>query len=155
VRARPPHYGVGPERARLACWLLDTAIDLLDDLAGSEPAQVLLHGDFHHRNILSAGREPWLPIDPLPMVGDPAYDAVQYLLFRMGDLADPQDTWDRVIGQFCSALGVDGERVRAWLFARLVSDAIATHAEDGATVASLEAGRGDLWAARLMHRLRA
>ncbi len=135
-------------------WLLDTAVELLDQLAKRSPADVLLHGDFHHENILSADREPWLVVDPLPMVGDPAYDAVQYLLFRKGDLADPVTEWVHVIDEFCIRLGVDAERVKAWTFARLISDALESCVE-GTSVSELEARQSDLWSARLVHRLRA
>jgi streptomycin 6-kinase len=41
---------------------------------------VLLHGDLNPTNILSAEREPWLAIDPKPMVGDPAYDGPRLVL---------------------------------------------------------------------------
>lgn len=85
---------------------------------------------------------------------DPAYDAVQYLLLRKGDLADLEAEWEPIIHPFCSGLGIDSERVTAWLFARLVSDAIAARGEEGESVASLEAIQGDLWSARLVHRLR-
>lgn len=134
-------------------WLLDTAVDLLSQLSRSGPAEVLLHGDFHHENILSAKREPWLAIDPLPMVGDPAYDAVQYLLFRKGDLADPTTEWTTAIGQFCARLDLDRERVKAWSFARLVSDALTAYTQ-GITLTELEARQGDLWSARLVDHLR-
>lgn len=134
-------------------WLLDAAVELLDHLTGPGPADVLLHGDFHHANILSAERQPWLAVDPLPMVGDPAYDPVQYLLFRKGDLADPATEWGGVIAQFCAGLALDTERVKAWMFARLVSDALAACAE-GRTRTELDAWQGDLWSARLVHRLR-
>jgi streptomycin 6-kinase len=140
--------------ARIDQWLVDTAIDLLTELSTSGPDDVLLHGDLHHHNILSSYREPWLAIDPLPMLGDPAYDVVQYLLFRKGDLADPELKWGLVIKQLSSGLGVDAERVKAWLFARLVSDAVAAHTKEGKTIASLEARQSDLWSARLVHRLR-
>jgi streptomycin 6-kinase len=134
-------------------WLLDTAIELLGQLSESGPAEVLLHGDFHLDNILSAERQPWLAIDPLPMIGDPAYDAVQYLLFRKGDLADPAIEWAGVIARFCARLDVDIERVKAWLFARVVSDALAAYLA-GRTVTELEARQSDLWTARLVHHLR-
>ncbi|GAA5004691.1 aminoglycoside phosphotransferase family protein [Actinopolymorpha pittospori] len=134
-------------------WLLDTAVDLLGWLSRSGPAEVLLHGDFHLDNILSSKREPWLAIDPLPMVGDPAYDAVQYLLFRKGDLADPRTEWARAIARFCARLDLDPERVKAWTFARLVSDALAAYTE-GIPLPDLEAHQGDLWSARLVHHLR-
>ena len=134
-------------------WLLDTSVELLAELSESGPAEVLLHGDFHHANILSAERQSWLAIDPLPMVGDPTYDAVQYLLFRKGDLADPVADWNGVIARFCARLGLDTERVKAWTFARLVSDGLAEYAL-GAPRSALESWQGDLWSARLVHRLR-
>lgn len=132
--------------------LLDTAVEMLADLA-LPTAAVLLHGDFHQHNILAADRQPWLAIDPLPMVGDPNYDAVQYLLFRKGDLADPETNWGTQIRRFCALLGFDTERTKAWLFARLISDALAALTEEGATAAVLEQRQGDLWSARLVLRL--
>ncbi|HVX43360.1 MAG TPA: aminoglycoside phosphotransferase family protein [Mycobacteriales bacterium] len=132
-------------------WLLDSAVESLKSLTGGP--EVLLHGDFHLHNILAAEREPWLAIDPLPMIGDPAYDAVQYLLFRKGDLADPVRDWKEVMDRFCRRIDVDAERVRAWTFARLVTDALASYGE-GLPVTEMEAYQGDLWTARLVHRLR-
>lgn len=133
--------------------LSDAAVGLLAELSGSGPAEVLLHGDFHHANVLAAEREPWTAIDPLPMIGDPSYDVVQYLLFCKGDLADPASEWDGVIDRFCARLDLDAERVRAWLFARLVSDALASYC-DGMSLEELEARQGDLWSARLLRRRR-
>lgn len=130
--------------------LLDEAVEILGELSDATAA-VLLHGDIHHHNILSAARRSWLAIDPLPMIGEPAYDAVQYLLFRKGDLADPATEWGPVIARFCRLAGVDAERVMAWTFARLVSDAIAA-CEQGLPTDELEARHGDLWTARLIPR---
>lgn len=134
-------------------WLLAEAVEGLTYLAESTEPEVLLHGDTHHHNILSATRTPWLAIDPLPMLGEPGYDAVQYLLFRKGDLQDPVSEWDAVIASFCRLLEVDPNRVKTWIFVRLVSDAVAAR-EQGHAIADLEARNGDLWTARLVHRLR-
>ena len=35
--------------------------------------EVLVHGDFHHHNILASERG-YLAIDPKPMLGEPEYD---------------------------------------------------------------------------------
>ena len=83
----------------------------------------------------------------------PAYDAVQYLLLRQGDLANPRAEWRPVIDRFCSLLELDAERTKAWIFARLVSDAIAG-LERGLLVDEPNAHRGDLWTARLVNGLR-
>jgi hypothetical protein len=40
--------------------------------------ETLVHGDFHHHNILRSARGP-LAIDPKPMLGEPEYDVPSYL----------------------------------------------------------------------------
>jgi streptomycin 6-kinase len=47
---------------------------------GSTASPVLLHGDLNPTNVLAAEREPWLAIDPKPMVGDPAYDGPRVVM---------------------------------------------------------------------------
>jgi streptomycin 6-kinase len=84
----------------------------------------MLHGDFYPSNILSAEREPWLAVDPMPMLGNAAYDAVQYLLFRGGNVADRATEWSGHVRRVSSLFGVDQEDVRAWMFGKLVHDAL-------------------------------
>ena len=50
--------------------LLDTALEAIDDLLNTPGERVLLHQDLHADNVLRARREPWLAIDPKPLVGD-------------------------------------------------------------------------------------
>jgi streptomycin 6-kinase len=50
----------------------DEAISIVCRLAREE---VIVNWDLHLQNVLSAEREPWLLIDPKPLVGDPAFDA--------------------------------------------------------------------------------
>lgn len=53
---------------------------LARDLLGSAPPQpMLLHGDLHHDNIVSAQRAPWLAIDPKGVTGDPCYEVGPFL----------------------------------------------------------------------------
>jgi streptomycin 6-kinase len=74
--------------------------------------------DLHAGNVLRARRAPWLVIDPKPFVGDPAYDATQHLLNCSARLrSDP----DRLIRRFADLLSADHDRVRLWLFARVVT----------------------------------
>jgi hypothetical protein len=139
--------------ADLLLQLRSAACPTLLPILAAHDEDVLLHGDFHHHNILAAQRREWQAIDPLPAVGDAAYDAVQYLLFRKGDLAVPQIEWGAVIDKLCSLLEVDPERVKAWVFVRLITDALAA-LERGIPVQELDAEYGDLWTARLIQRLR-
>jgi streptomycin 6-kinase len=50
------------------------AESLFRELIASSESPVLLHGDLHHFNILSARRQPWLAIDPKGVAGEPAYE---------------------------------------------------------------------------------
>lgn len=134
--------------------LLDEALEMLHAARVAPENDVLLHGDTHHANILAAERQPWLAIDPLPMVGDPAYDAVQFLLFRKGDLADPETQWLPAVRHFCDVADLSAHRVLGWVFARLIGDALA-NLSGGLPLEKLEAHQDDLWSARLARELRA
>ena len=46
-------------------------------------AQIPLHGDMHHDNVLSSDRG-WLAIDPKGLVGDPAYDVANVFINPKG-----------------------------------------------------------------------
>jgi streptomycin 6-kinase len=68
--------------------LVDRANQLFLDLCASVERRVVLHGDLHHDNVLSATREPWLAIDPHGVVGDPGYDVGAMLYNPDPDLHD-------------------------------------------------------------------
>jgi streptomycin 6-kinase len=84
--------------------LVDAALDVLRDLDDGRP--VVLHGDFHGANVLRAERQPWLAIDPIPLVGEREFDAGS--LVR--DSRDPRAALEHVAAE----LGLDRERVRGW-----------------------------------------
>jgi streptomycin 6-kinase len=87
------------------------AAQLFSALPASSPRTVLLHGDFHQRNVLLSERG-WLAIDPSSMAGDPSFDVASFL---MNDMHDPATT-GRVDG-LADRLGLDRDRTRAWQFA--------------------------------------
>jgi streptomycin 6-kinase len=114
-------YATADAADRLDPGLARAGIALFRALPRTAGREVLLCTDLHGDNILAALRRPWLVIDPKPYVGDPAYDVLQHMLnceerlaagpaalaLRMADLA-----------------GLDGDRVRQWLFARSVQESI-------------------------------
>lgn len=110
--------------------LVDDAARALEQLSASMPPAVLLHGDLHPENILSAQREPWLSIDPAPTVGDPAFDLVRWSQFRHGEIftvgeyVDPSAEWLRHIERASEFAGVDADRVRRWALATYVEHAL-------------------------------
>ncbi len=100
---------------------IERGIDLLRTLPRDQAADaVLLHGDLHPGNILAAEREPWLVIDPKPLVGDPAFEPVQILTQRAGRIAEPPEP-DAVASRLTRIAGLvalDPERIGLWALAR-------------------------------------
>lgn len=99
--------------------LVRAGLRLFKELSRSASEERLLATDLHAGNVLRAQREPWLVIDPKPFIGDPAYDATQHLFNCEARLrSNPNGT----IRRFADLLGVDSERVRLWMFARVVAE---------------------------------
>ncbi|HVC79183.1 MAG TPA: aminoglycoside phosphotransferase family protein [Chloroflexota bacterium] len=91
------------------------------ELAASQPRRVLLHGDFHPGNVLAAQREPWLFIDPKPLVGEPAYDLAQWLYNRARFViqsADAVAILRQLIDRFAADLDLDPARIAGWAFVK-------------------------------------
>jgi streptomycin 6-kinase len=91
------------------------------ELASSQPCLVLLHGDFHPGNVLAAQREPWLFIDPKPLIGEPAYDLAQLLYNRARFLMQSDNavaTLRQQIDRFAADLGLDPARIAGWAFVK-------------------------------------
>jgi streptomycin 6-kinase len=84
---------------------------------GREQPDLVVHGDFHARNILRADREPWLAVDPKGYAGDPAYDAGTLRKARFPQLVAsdrPEKAALRMLDVFAEAAGLDRERVGRW-----------------------------------------
>jgi streptomycin 6-kinase len=80
-------------------------------LAESVPPTALLHGDLTPSNILDAGyRRGLVAIDPAPCLGDPAFDAVDLVMWQ----ADDVDIVGARAEQLASALGFETNRLLAW-----------------------------------------
>lgn len=97
--------------------LVDKAMHLRSSLLQSDDA-VLLHGDLHHDNILSAYREPYLAIDPKGVWGSRAYDLASFLMNPTGLSHHPN--LDKLLTQrldiFSEHLNLDKEELAAWGF---------------------------------------
>jgi len=133
-RTPPAPHPFRPLSAMIAHWTTETRVavsrwpdaglvgrglQLFEELSAPAPDDVVLATDLHAGNVLRAGNEPWLAIDPKPFVGDRAYDATQHLVnCRERVIAEP----DRTIRQFADLLEIDPQRVRLWLFARAAAE---------------------------------
>ncbi|MFI6229430.1 aminoglycoside phosphotransferase family protein [Micromonospora echinospora] len=92
--------------------LLDAARDLLSGLAPTQGEQVLVNQDLHAGNVLRAGREPWLVIDPKPLVGEREFSVVP--MVRGAELGHSPTAVRHRLDRLTAELGLDRERVRGW-----------------------------------------
>ena len=99
--------------------LLDSALEALIELPGTQGEQVMLHQDLHGDNVLAAQREPWLAIDPKPLVGEREFGIAPIVRSReLGhSRRDVLDRFDRLV----SELGLDRERARGWTIGQTIA----------------------------------
>lgn len=92
--------------------LLDAACALLADLIPSQGEQVLVNQDLHAGNVLRADREPWLVIDPKPLLGEREFGVVP--MVRGAELGHSPAAVRHRLDRLTADLGLDRQRVRGW-----------------------------------------
>ena len=106
---------------------------LFEEMSASSRGDVLLHGDLHQDNILSAERESWLAVDPKGVIGEPAYETGALLRNFWPDIlnvTNPTSLITRRIDRLSSELGFERERIYNRGFAQAVLSVI-WNVEDG------------------------
>jgi len=112
--------------------LLDYAVDVF---RSADPgAAHLVNQDLHGGNVLRAEREPWLVIDPKPLVGERDLDGVGLLRNAAPD-GSALRRWLAALTE----LGLDEERLRGWGVAHAL--AWGWDDRDGWSDVSIEAAR--------------
>ncbi len=94
-------------RVDRAVWEL--AVARAGRLLDSQSDVVLLHGDLHPGNVLDGGVRGLMAIDPKTCVGDPCYDAVDYVVEGAG-----RDGIEVRCTRVAAAYGLDVDRLRMW-----------------------------------------
>lgn len=112
--------GFGPFPKRL----VETAVSLRQDLLTYNVQPMLLHGDFHHENLLTAQRKPWLALDPKGVVGDPAYEVGAYLYNPQPDKVTQPNLIARRVDIFSETLDIDRQRLIQWGIVQAVLSAV-------------------------------
>ena len=112
--------GFGPFPRRL----VETAVSLRAELLADNISPRLLHGDFHHENVLTAQRQPWLALDPKGVIGDPAYEVGAYLYNPITENVLAQNLVTRRIDQFSEILHIDRQRLISWGIVQAVLSAV-------------------------------
>ena len=85
---------------------------VVSDLVASQGELVVCHQDFHSANVLRAQREPWLAIDPKPIVGEREFDTAA--LVRDRAPVAGAGLLRRRLDVLSDELGLDRERMRLW-----------------------------------------
>ncbi len=88
--------------------------------------KILLHGDVHFDNILSARRESFLLIDPKGVVGEIGYEIAVFVNDLAGwtkHLSNQKQILAAALKSFSQAFAVDSESLRKWAFAYAVLSA--------------------------------
>jgi streptomycin 6-kinase len=92
--------------------LVDAGAAAARDLSATQPDLVVCHQDFQGSNVLRAEREPWLAIDPKPIVGEPAFDVASLLRDRRWDIR--AGVIRRRLDVLAAELQLDRDRMRGW-----------------------------------------
>ncbi len=117
-RARPVHR-------RLPRRLLEKGEGIFRELAASQGKLFLLHGDFHHGNLLRDEADGWLVVDPKGVVGESAYETAasirnpaEFYPFQLDSVF-----MTRRIAIFAERLAVERERILGWFVGQTVLSA--------------------------------
>ena len=133
--------------------LIDAAQGLLRELAPSQQQPALLHGDLHLGNVLAAEREPWLAIDPKPLVGEREFDVTALIRDKQEVLVADVDGGRKLVQHrfdlLSERLGCDRERLKGWSIAIMVDYALWCFEVD-----DQECGSNQVATARILQELR-
>jgi len=113
--------GTGPLNSKL----VERVESSVKDFIAENHHPVLLHGDFHHFNVLSSERG-WLIIDPKGVIGPAGYEPGPLLMNPWGDLLNGNNyrvMTKRRIDILHEHLGFERERIREWGLAHAILSA--------------------------------
>jgi streptomycin 6-kinase len=113
--------GTGPLKEKL----VERVEGSVKDFFAENHSPVLMHGDFHHFNILSSERG-WLVIDPKGVIGPAGYEVGPFMLNPWGSLSDGVNIKSMIkkrIDILHEHLGFERERILEWSLAHAVLSA--------------------------------
>jgi len=99
--------------------LLDVALQALHELPSTQGDLVLVHQDLHAGNVLRATRQPWLAIDPKPLLAEREFALAP--IVRGPELGHSRESVLHRLDTLSAALGLDRERARRWTIAQTVA----------------------------------
>jgi len=113
--------GTGPLNEKL----VDRVEHSVKEFFAENHSPVLMHGDFHHYNILSSERG-WLIIDPKEVIGPAGYEVGPLMMNPWGSISDGSRLKIQIkkrIDILHEHLGFERERIREWTLAHAILSA--------------------------------
>jgi streptomycin 6-kinase len=84
----------------------------------AEPREiVVLHGDFHHDNVLDGGERGWLAIDPKGLIGERGFEYANLFRNPTAEVALAPGRMRRQAGIVAERAGLDLRRLYTWILA--------------------------------------
>jgi streptomycin 6-kinase len=105
---------------------LSHARTLKEKLLSSPSHPVLLHGDFHHDNILLNANNEWTVIDPEGIIGDSLYDIALFIRNPLAQLINAPDIKNIIhnrMSDFASLLNYSPCAIYDWTYVQTVTSA--------------------------------
>ena len=103
--------------------LVTKARNYFEELSDASNQNLLLHGDLHHENILSAERESFLAIDPKGVVGNIGYEIGVFLNNQRRLIWARQNLQEILaerVEQFAESFEIEPRNLRRWAFVQAV-----------------------------------
>ncbi|MGH1547702.1 aminoglycoside phosphotransferase family protein [Leifsonia poae] len=97
--------------------MLAAAAQTAEDVLSHPTADVVLHGDLHHGNVLHFGERGWLAIDPKPLHGDPGFDVANILCNPDAAVALAPGRLERRVAIIAAETGMPERRALSWALA--------------------------------------
>jgi streptomycin 6-kinase len=99
--------------------LLEAALEAVSKLVPTQGEAVLVNQDLHADNILRAEREPWLAIDPKPLLGEREFGLAPVI--RASELGHSEQDVRHRLDRLTTELGLERERARGWALAQTLA----------------------------------
>jgi streptomycin 6-kinase len=99
--------------------LLEAALEAVSELVPTQGEAVLVNQDLHADNILRAEREPWLAIDPKPLLGEREFGLAPVI--RAYELGHSEQDVRHRLDRLTTELGLECERARGWALAQTLA----------------------------------
>ena len=125
-RVMRPLFDWTPEPELIDTGLVAQAQQLAASLLKRPTRTCLVHGDFHHWNVLQRASGEWAIIDPIGVVGDPASDIARWMHNppEIAVRADFLDVAARRIRIWADVTGIDADALASWALVGSVLNAI-------------------------------